>query len=234
MRTDFDTTSPAALAQAEARATFLTRTYTHLLGAVLAFAGLEALLLGSPVDDAMLQLALGGRFGWLLVVGGFMLVSVLAERWARDAVSPGMQYAGLLLYVLLEALLFLPLLHLAALRSDRDLIPSAAIITAIVFTGLTLVVFMTRMDFSFLRGVLDRSGFAALALIVASLFLGLSLGVWFSWAMIAFAAGWILYDTSKVLHHYRTDQHVAAALALFASVALLFWYVLRLLMSRRN
>jgi FtsH-binding integral membrane protein len=51
--------------------------------------------------------------------------------------------------------------------------------------------------------------------------------------MIVLASGYILYDTSNVLHRYRTDQHVAAALALFASVAILFWYVLRLFMSRR-
>jgi FtsH-binding integral membrane protein len=233
MTMNFDAT-PAAMAQAEARATFLSRTYTHLLGAILAFAGLEALLLGSPVDDAMTRLALSGRFGWLLVLGGFMLVSYVAERWARDAASQAMQYAGLGLYVLLEALLFLPLLHIAALRTDQNLISSAAIITAIVFTGLTLIVFMTRMNFSFLRGVLYLAGFAAMGLIAASMLFGLSLGVWFSWGMIAFSAGWILYKTSSVLHDYRTDQHVSAALGLFASVALLFWYVLQLLMSRRN
>ncbi len=50
--------------------------------------------------------------------------------------------------------------------------------------------------------------------------------------MIAFAGAAILYDTSNVLHHYPEDRHVAAALELFASVALLFWYVLRLFMSR--
>jgi FtsH-binding integral membrane protein len=49
--------------------------------------------------------------------------------------------------------------------------------------------------------------------------------------MILLASGYILYDTSNVLHHYRTDQYVAASLALFAAVALLFWYVLRLLME---
>jgi len=35
-----------------------------------------------------------------------------------------------------------------------------------------------------------------------------------------------------VLHHYRTDQHVAAALALFAAVALMFWFIVRIFMSR--
>ena len=59
------------------------------------------------------------------------------------------------------------------------------------------------------------------------------LGPIFTYAMIALACGYILYHTSNVLHHYRIGQHVAAALALFASVALLFWYILQLFMSRR-
>jgi hypothetical protein len=73
---------------------------------------------------------------------------------------------------------------------------------------------------------------AAMALIVLGILFGFSLGIWFVWAMIVAACGYILYYTSNVLHHYRTDQHVAAALALFASVALLFWYVIQIFMSR--
>jgi FtsH-binding integral membrane protein len=77
-------------------------------------------------------------------------------------------------------------------------------------------------------------GFAALGLVLCGWLFGFSLGLWFTGAMILFACGYILYDTSNVLHHYRIGQHVAASLALFASVALLFWYVLRLLMALSN
>jgi FtsH-binding integral membrane protein len=49
--------------------------------------------------------------------------------------------------------------------------------------------------------------------------------------MILFASGAILYSTSKVMHEYETHQHVAAALELFAAVALLFWYVLRVVIA---
>jgi FtsH-binding integral membrane protein len=73
-----------------------------------------------------------------------------------------------------------------------------------------------------------------MAAIVCAIIFGFSLGIFFSLAMVVLASGYILYDTSNVLHHYRTDQHVAAALALFASVALLFWYVLQILMSLNN
>ena len=59
-----------------------------------------------------------------------------------------------------------------------------------------------------------------------------NLGNLFAGVMVAFAAAYILYYTSNILHHYRLDQHVAASLALFASVALLFWYILQLFMNR--
>ena len=59
-----------------------------------------------------------------------------------------------------------------------------------------------------------------------------NIGTWFSVVMIAFAGAAILYDTSKIMHHYPEDRYVGAALELFASVALMFWYVLRLFMSR--
>jgi hypothetical protein len=50
--------------------------------------------------------------------------------------------------------------------------------------------------------------------------------------MIGFAGAAILYDTSNVMRHYPEDRHVAAALELFASIALMFWYVLQLFLSR--
>ena len=71
----------------------------------------------------------------------------------------------------------------------------------------------------------------ALGVIVASILFGFSLGLFFVGLMILFAGGAILYNTSNIMHHYHTDQHVAASLALFASVALLFWYVLQAVMA---
>ena len=107
-------------------------------------------------------------------------------------------------------------------------------ITLMLFGSLTGVVFVTRKDFSFMRSVLMFAGIAAFGAIVASVLFGFTLGILFSYAMVAFACGYILYDTSNVMLHYRTSQHVAAALALFASVMLLFWYVLRIFLNRRN
>jgi len=69
-------------------------------------------------------------------------------------------------------------------------------------------------------------------LIMAALLFGLELGVWFSLAMIGLAGASILYQTQTILRNYPEEAYVGAAVQLFASVMLLFWYVLRLF-SRR-
>ncbi|MGC4064189.1 MAG: Bax inhibitor-1 family protein [Polyangiaceae bacterium] len=63
---------------------------------------------------------------------------------------------------------------------------------------------------------------------------GFQLGTFFSVLMVGFAGAAILYDTSAVMRDYPTDRYVGAALQLFASVALMFWYVLRIFMSSRD
>ena len=223
----------AAQAAADERSQFITKTYMHLAGAVGLFAFLEAVLLHTPGIENLVGLMIGSRIGWVVVLGLFMLVSYVAENWARSAVDSSTQYLGLALYVFAEAVLFVPLLYVAQVVDPR-LISSAAIATAATFSALTAVVFVTRKDFSFLRSILLFGGLAALGLIVVAIAFDFALVPIFTYAMIALACGYILYDTSNILHHYRIGQHVAAALALFASVALLFWYILQLFLSRRD
>ena len=109
---------------------------------------------------------------------------------------------------------------------------SAAGVTILGSAGLVATAMITRKDFSFLRGLLVWGGMLALVGIAASLIFGFELGTWFSVAMIGFAGAAVLYDTSNIMHHYPADKYVAASMALFASIALMFWYVLRLFMSR--
>jgi uncharacterized protein len=225
---------PVAQENAEERSTFIWRTYSHLLGAVFTFAILEFIFFATGVADrigpAMLR---SGNVGWLLVLGGFMVVGWLATHVAHKAVSPAAQYAALALYVVAESIIFVPILWVAANFYAMDnVIFKAAVMTLAGFVGLTLIAFITRKDFSFLRGVLMWGGLCVLALIVMGAIFGFNLGTWFTVGMIAFAGAAILYDTSNVIHHYPKDRYVGASLSLFASVALLFWYVLRLFMSR--
>jgi FtsH-binding integral membrane protein len=235
---------PIAVRAAEtARAAFIRRTYAHLAGAILAFVALELVIFQVlfPTQEAASELALrlfGSPVAMLVMLALFIGVGWLADAWARSEASPALQYLGLAVTVVLWAVIFIPILTVATYyvkdahgQPDRSLIPTAGILTLGMFAGLTLSVFVTRKDFSFLRPILCVASLIAIALCIAAIIFGFTLGLLFSFAMVALASGFILYDTSNVLHHYRTDQHVAAALALFASVAMLFFYILRILIQ---
>lgn len=212
------------------RARFLVRTYNTLFGAIAAFAAIEFALFTTGVAPVIAG-ALGRS--WLLVLGGFMLVSWLASRAAATAESKAAQFAALGGFVVAEAIIFVPLLYLANAVAPGA-IQSAGLVTMVGFTGLTAIAWTTKKDFSFLGGMLRWGAILALVLIAASLLFGFQLGIFFSVVMVGFAGAAILYDTSNVLHHYPQDRYVAAALQLFASVALMFWYVLRIFISARD
>ncbi|MBN1239453.1 MAG: US12 family protein [Gammaproteobacteria bacterium] len=221
--------TPVSSLDTEARSTFIKRTYMHLAGAILGFGAIESWLFDSGLGQQIAQALLG--FNWLLILGAFMIVGWIASHVAHRVDSKPLQYAALAGFVVAEAVIFVPLLYLAV-SLQPAIIESAAGVTLLGTAGLTAVAFLTRKDFSFLRGLLMWGGILALIAIVASVIFGFHMGTWFSTAMIAFAGAAILYDTSNVLHHYPEDRYVAASLELFASIALMFWYVLSLFMSR--
>jgi hypothetical protein len=229
------------------RVSFIRATYAHLLGAILAFAGLLYVLTttetGLRVSAPIIKFALGGRFNWAIVLGAFVAVSWIADYWASHATSRAMQYAGLGIYVVAEALIFLPLLYIVAVKTSEivartghepHILRDAAYTTLAIFGALTASVFISKKDFSFLRSGLIMLSGAAMALIALWLLFGFNLGIAFSIGMVVLAAGYILYQTSQVLAHYDPRQYVAAALALFSSVALMFWYVIRIFLRMRQ
>lgn len=232
-QTPHPTWTTAADASVNERSAFIRNTYLHLVGAILLFAALCAIahtLFDQQIGQLTAQVTKG--YMWLVFLGGFMGISFIADKWAHSNTSRGMQYAGLGVYVVAQVVFFMPLLYMARHFSDASVLPSAGIMTLVVFGGLSAVVFLTKADFSFLRYALWIGGLAAMGLIIASVCgVPISLGFWFSAAMIIYAAGSILYSTSNVLHHYNTSQHVAASLALFSSIALMLWYVIQLFMS---
>lgn len=221
-------TVPVSALSVDSRAVFINRTYQHLLGAIVGFAAIEVFLftsgLAEPIARAMMSV------GWLWILGGFMVVGWLASRTATQSTSLGAQYAALVAFVTAQAIIFVPMLYMANAIAD-GVIQSAALVTLLGFAGLTAIAFVTRKDFSFLGSMLRWGFMLALVAIVAGVIFGFQLGTFFSIAMIGLAGAAVLYDTSNVLHHYPEDRYVGASLQLFASVATMFWYVLRLLMA---
>ncbi len=228
-RTVNDIFVPVADLDVDARAGFISRTYAHVMGAIVMFVLVELALFKSGAAVGIATTLLGTN--WLFVLGGFILVGWLASRVAHTVVSPFAQYAALGAFVLAYAIIFVPLLYVADATAP-GVIRSAAVVTLLLFGGLTGVVFHTRKDFAFLRTALMFGGVAALGLIVAGVLFGFNLGTLFSVFMVVLAGGAILYDTSNILYHYPEDRHVGAALELFGSVALMFWYILRIFLAR--
>lgn len=227
-------------AQSE-RAAFIRRTYGHLAAAVLAFVAIEVVIFSvflptQAEANNLLRHLFVVPWSWLLVVAAFIGVGWLADYWARSDVSPGLQYLGLGLYVVAEALIFVPLLCIAVhYINDPKILPTAGILTLALFAGLTISVFVTRKDFSFLRPIIAIGSCLAFGIVLAAIiFQGFTLGIFFAFAMLALVSAAILYQTSNVIHHYRTDQHVAASLGLFASIATMFYYIVYILILSRE
>lgn len=218
-------------ADSESRALFIARTYNHLLGAILAFTGLEILYFKTGMAEAMFRTMMG--MPWVVVLGAFMIVGWIASTVAHRVESKPAQYTALGAYVLAESLIFVPLLFYVK-KVAPDVLQPAVIVTGAGFGALTIVGFMTRKDFSFLGGLLRFMGMCALIAIASGLLFGFHLGTWFSVGMIVFAGAAILYNTSNVLLHFPEDRYIGASLELFASAVLLLWYVLRLFLRMRD
>lgn len=215
------------------KAEFYRKTYTHVALALLAFIVVETVLL-NIVPFEWIYSMINGRFVWLFIIGLFWLGTTMSNKLAFHP-SQNQQYLGLGLYVLLQAIIFLPMIAIAiSMSAGPNLLYQAAIITLFMFSGLTAVVFFTKTDFSFLRTVIVVGGFISLGIIVVGAIFGFDLGLWFSVGMVVLASASILYQTSQIKDQFTTGQYVGAAVQLFASIMLLFWYVLRILMSRRD
>lgn len=223
---------PVATLDDTARGAFIVKVYQHLLAAIILFVMGEALLINLGAAEAMYDffIASGGA-SWLLLMGGFMVISWLATNASHDILNPSRQYLGLFLMAGAQSLIFAPILFYMFnhVEGGTATVGAAGVITGFGFAGLTAVAMTTRRDLSFIRPMIMWGFVCALVLIVAAVLFGLELGVWFSLAMIALAGGAILYQTQTIMRQYPTDAYVGAAVQLFASVMLMFWYVIRLL-----
>ena len=212
------------------KAAFYRKTYAHLAGAVLLFILIETLFFQiPPLLNFALSLTQG--YSWLIMLGVFLFITNYAERLALKSDKNSTHYWGLLLYVVAEAFIFIPLIFIAITMTESgslDILNQAAIMTLSLFTGLSAIVLLTQKDFSFLKSILAVGFAIALGLIVAGILFGFNLGLLFSAAMVILASGSILYQTSNLVHKYKSNQYVAASLGLFASLMLLFWYILNL------
>ena len=213
-----------------ARGQFIRKTYGHVAGALVAFVLIEVVLLSTSFAG---DLAMAMVSNWWAVLLLFFGATWLSEKLANSSSSLGNQYLGLGLYVVAEAIIFVPLLMIAqGYANSANMLLQAFTVTTGLFAGLSLVVLTTKKDFNFLGNILSIGGMIALGTIVAGMIFGFNLGLFFSAFMVVLVSGTILYQTSNMLYRYHTSQYVAAALGLFASFMTLLWYIIQIFMSR--
>jgi len=245
MQSAFATPRPIAGAVATAgqnvRVEFIKKTYAHLAGAIFAFAAICYLIMTSSIGEAYKGwLFGGGNANMFLLLIAFMGAGWMANKFAFSDTSRGLQYFGLGLYVVAEAFIVLPLLWIAQYVATAKgmganaLIAQAGVITLVLFGGLTATVFVTKKDFTFMGKALSLAMWAALGTIVAGYLFGFSLGLWFSAILLVVAGGYVLYYTSAVMAQFPPTYYVGAALALFSAIAMMFFYVLRIIIALQS
>ncbi|CAM1356729.1 MULTISPECIES: Bax inhibitor-1/YccA family protein [Tenacibaculum] len=214
------------------RIAFYKKTYAHVAGGVLLFVLFEYLLLqNATIVEFTLSMTQG--YKWLLLLGGFMLITNYAESTALKTTDKNLQYLAYAGYTFAQAFIFIPLIYIAiSYTNNFDLLKQAAIVTLGLFAGISSIVFITKKDFSFISAGLSIGFFIAIGLMIAGMLFGFNLGLWFSVGMCVLAGGSILYQTSNLVHKFSNEDYIPAAMGLFASLMLLFWYVLQIFMSR--
>lgn len=232
MQENMNALAPVSSLAVSDRSEFIWKCYAHVVGAIIAVAVIETYLFQSGVAWAIAGPMMQSP---MLVLMAFIGLSWGASHLAHRLESKTSQYAAFAAFVVTWSLMFVPMLAIAMVKSAEsgsNIVESAASVTIFGCVALIATAMITRRDFSFLRGILVWGFFIAMGLIGASFLFGWNLGTWFSVGMIGFAGAAVLYDTSNIMHHYPQDKYVAASMALFGSIAMMFWYILRLFMSR--
>lgn len=214
----------------EERSLFIRKTYLHLALAIALFVLLEIFLLsvgfGQKIIDVLLVSGWWSILFLLAFIVFFLIFFVIAKELVNSDSSKS-QYFGFGLYIFADATIITPLLTLLKNRYDDGLILEIGILTFGLFLGITAVAFLSRKDFSFLLPILVVGLFTGICFTIAGMAFGFSFRSIFAFILVILAGGWILYETSNILHHYRINQYIAASIILFHSVGGLFRTVMR-------
>ncbi|MCH2191761.1 MAG: Bax inhibitor-1 family protein [Gammaproteobacteria bacterium] len=214
----------------DARAGFIRRTYAHVAMAVAATAAFVAFLIATGAAPIILSFLGGGMINMLIFMGLFIGAGIAADRIAHSENSVTMHYVALLGYAFVEAIVVTPAIYIAAMYKPAA-IWDALLATSALVAGLSWIAFSTKKDFSFMGPFLAIGSLIAMAVIFAGVIFGFSIGLVGIGAIVLLAAGCVLYNTSNIIHHYQEHQHVAAALGLYASIALMFRFILQFFLS---
>jgi modulator of FtsH protease len=225
---------------------FVRRVYSLLtVGMIFAALGaIVALYSGAPVTVAsdrgslavppVVAFELEHWFVMLFVFFG----AFLGANFARP--RPGINVVALFGFTFVTGLFLAPTIFIAQLQAtagqtlDPSPVRDAFLLSAITFGGLTGYCFVTKRDFSFMGAALSTGLWVVIgASLLAILFHSSALSLAVASVSVILFAGYILYDTSRILRAGAGDA-VGAALSLFLDLINLFLALLRILSSSRR
>ncbi|HEV7374890.1 MAG TPA: Bax inhibitor-1/YccA family protein [Pyrinomonadaceae bacterium] len=214
----------AAEASLSERLSFIRKVYGLFFAATLFAIG--GVLLGFAYEPLMV-FAFEHPFIMLFaMLGGVMGATAVRHK-------PGINLVALFGFTTLTGVIISPLLYIIS-RTNPDSILQAGILTVGIFGGLTAYVFISKKDFSFMRGLLV-TGLIVVILtgLLNILFIGSS-ALYFAGAVatLLLFSGFVLYDTSNIIRRYPTNEYVAGALALYLDAFNIFLALLRIMNSR--
>ena len=195
----------------------LRNTYM-LLSLTLLFSGLTAglsMFLNMPPMTYLIS-----------VIGGMVIAMFVLPRFANSTAGIGIVFliTGLLGFGLGPILTMY-----ASLPNGGSIITLSLAGTGVIFMGLSAYALATRKDFSFLGGFLMVGFLLVLIAALANIFLQIpAMSLAISSVVILIMSGFILYDTSKIIHGGETN-YVLATIGLYMTIFNIFISLLQIL-----
>ena len=210
----------AAEATTAERMSFVRKVYALFFAATLFAVG--GVALGFVYPPLMMAVAAHPWISLFALLGG-----VVAAQAVRHV--PGVNLFALFAFTTLTGAIISPAIYLYSQINPASLV-QAGLLTVGIFGGLTAYVFITKRDFSFMRGMLMTGLIVMVLAVVVNIFMASSA---FSFAIAAASlllfSGFVLYDTSNIIRRYPTNEYVAGALSLYLDAFNIFLALLRLL-----
>ncbi len=215
----------AAQVSVEERMSFVRKVYALFFAATLFAVGGAGLGLSFR---PLLVFAFEHPFIMLII----MLGGVMGAQAVRHV--PGLNLVALFGFTTLTGVMISPLLYVLS-QTNPGSILQAGVLTVGIFGGLTAYVFVSKKDFSFMRGMLTVGLVVVVLAAILNFFVGSgAFGFAVSAAALILFSGFVLYDTSNIIRRYPTNEYVQGALSLYLDAFNIFLSLLNILNAGRR
>ena len=210
------TTYSAATESALATNKVLRNTYS-LLAMTLTFSAFTAFI------STQMNMGMIGYFGFL--IAGFVSLFIVHKK--ADT-AQGLMWAFIFTGCMGMALG--PILNrYLAMANGGEIIMQALGGTALVFFGLSAYALSSKKDFSFMGGFLSVGMLVVIVAMVANIFFAIpAMSLAISAGVVLLMSGFILYDTSRIIHGGETN-YIRATVSLYLNIYNLFIHLLALI-----